>query len=143
MWPGENQVLGKVIEINDHRAVIAGIVDASASFTTFPVVYANYSSAMNYIGRQRKQMSFVLVHARPGEEPHALAKKINVETGLKALTWQDFSFATIGYYLRRTGIPVNFGITVALGFIVGTAVVGQPSIFLCSRICVNLARSRP
>ena len=30
-----------------------------------------------------------------------------------------------GYFLKRTGIPVNFGITVALGFIVGAAVVGQ------------------
>jgi len=125
MWPGEKQALGKVIEINDHRAVIAGIVDASAPFTTFPVVYTKYSSAMNYIGRQRKQMSFVLVHARPGEEPDALAKKITEETGLKALSWQDFAFATIGHYLKRTGIPVNFGITVALGFIVGAAVVGQ------------------
>jgi putative ABC transport system permease protein len=125
MWPGEKMALGKVIEINDHRAVIAGIVDASAPFTTFPVVYTKYSSAMNYIGRMRKQMSFVLVHACPGEEPHALAKKISAETGLKALTWQDFSFATIGFYLKRTGIPVNFGITVALGFIVGAAVVGQ------------------
>jgi putative ABC transport system permease protein len=125
MWPGEKVALGKVIEINDHRAVIAGIVDASAPFTTFPVVYTKYSSAMNYIGRMRKQMTFVLVHARPGEEPHALARKITAETGLKALTWQDFSFATIGFYLRRTGIPVNFGITVALGFIVGAAVVGQ------------------
>ncbi len=125
MWPGEKLALGKVIEINDHRAVIAGIVDASAPFTTFPVVYTKYSSAMNYIGRQRKQMSFVLVHARPGEELDALAKKITEETGLKALTWQDFGFATIGHYLKRTGIPVNFGITVALGFIVGAAVVGQ------------------
>jgi putative ABC transport system permease protein len=125
MWPGEKQALGKVIEINDHRAVIAGIVDASAPFTTFPVVYAKYSSAMNYIGRMRKQMSFILVHARSGEEPHALAKRIAAETGLKALTWRAFSFATIGHYLSRTGIPVNFGITVALGFIVGAAVVGQ------------------
>lgn len=125
MWPGEQPALGKVIELNDHRAVIAGICEASAPFTTFPVVYTKYSSAMNYIGRMRKQMSFVLVHGRPGEDPHALAARITEETGLKALTWQDFTFATVGYYLARTGIPVNFGITVALGFIVGAAVVGQ------------------
>jgi putative ABC transport system permease protein len=29
------------------------------------------------------------------------------------------------YFLRRTGIPANFGITVALGFIVGAAIAGQ------------------
>ena len=125
MWPGEAPGLGKVIELNDHRAVIVGISDASAPFTTYPIVYTKYSSALNYIGRTRKQMSFVLVHARPQMDPHVLAQRISAETGLKALTWSDFALATIGYYLKRTGIPVNFGITVALGFIVGAAVVGQ------------------
>jgi putative ABC transport system permease protein len=125
MWPGEKHALGKVIELNDYRAVIVGISEASAPFTTFPVVYTKYSSAMNYIGRMRKQMSFVLVHARMDEDPHVLAQRISAETGLKALTWQDFTYATVGHYMKRTGIPVNFGITVALGFIVGAAVVGQ------------------
>jgi putative ABC transport system permease protein len=125
MWPGEAPGLGKVVELNDHRAVIAGISDASAPFTTYPVVYTKYSDARNYVGRTRKQMSFVLVHARSGVDTHQLAQRITAETGLKALTWRDFTWATIGYYLRRTGIPVNFGITVALGFIVGAAVVGQ------------------
>ena len=125
MWPGEAPGLGKVVELNDHRAVIAGISDASAPFTTYPVVYTKYSDARNYVGRTRKQMSFVLVHARSGVDTHQLAQRITAETGLKALTWRDFTWATIGYYLKRTGIPVNFGITVALGFIVGAAVVGQ------------------
>lgn len=125
MWPGEPLGLGKVIELNDHRAVIVGISDASAPFTTYPVVYTKYSSARNYVGRTRKQMSFVLVRARPKVDAHLLAQRITAETGLKALAWHDFTWATIGYYLKRTGIPVNFGITVALGFIVGAAVVGQ------------------
>jgi putative ABC transport system permease protein len=125
MWPGEEPGLGKVVELNDHRAVIVGISDASAPFTTYPVVYTKYSSARNYVGRTRKQMSFVLARARPESDAHHLAQRITAETGLKALTWRDFTWATIGYYLRRTGIPVNFGITVALGFIVGAAVVGQ------------------
>jgi putative ABC transport system permease protein len=125
MWPGEPPGLGKVIELNDHRAVIVGISDASAPFTTYPVVYTKYSNARNYVGRTRKQMSLVLVHARLGVDTHQLAQRITAETGLKALTWREFTWATIGYYLKRTGIPVNFGITVALGFIVGAAVVGQ------------------
>ena len=52
MWPGEKPALGKVIELNDHRAVIAGISDASAPFTTFPVVYTKYSSASTRTARQ-------------------------------------------------------------------------------------------
>ncbi len=65
------------------------------------------------------------MRARPGEDPSALAARIEAGTGLRALPWRDFAWATIRYYIARTGIPVNFGITVALGFIVGAAVVGQ------------------
>ena len=32
---------------------------------------------------------------------------------------------TIDYYLKYTGIPINFGITALLGFLVGTAIAGQ------------------
>ena len=46
------------------------------------------------------------------------------DSPLTVVILAEFS-ATIGYYIKRTGIPVNFGITVALGFIVGAAVVGQ------------------
>ena len=50
MWPGEEPGIGKVVELNDHRAVIIGISDASAPFTTYPIVYTKYSSARNYVG---------------------------------------------------------------------------------------------
>jgi putative ABC transport system permease protein len=33
--------------------------------------------------------------------------------------------ATIAFYLANTGIPVNFGITIALAFLVGAVVAGQ------------------
>ena len=42
-----------------------------------------------------------------------------------ALTQTGFFWKTINYFLGSTGIPVNFGITIALGFIVGAAIAGQ------------------
>ena len=42
-----------------------------------------------------------------------------------ALTQGQFFWKTIKYFLGSTGIPVNFGITIALGFIVGVAIAGQ------------------
>jgi putative ABC transport system permease protein len=44
---------------------------------------------------------------------------------LQARTADQFFWQTIGYYLKRTGIPINFGITVLLGFVVGCAIAGQ------------------
>ena len=42
-----------------------------------------------------------------------------------ALTQEQFFWKTIDYFLGSTGIPVNFGITITLGFIVGAAIAGQ------------------
>ena len=44
---------------------------------------------------------------------------------MKALTQDQFCWLTIFYYLEHTGIPMNFGTTVLLGFIVGCAIAGQ------------------
>jgi putative ABC transport system permease protein len=130
IWPEEKGTprpsdIGRTLEMADRRATIVGTAEASAPFTTFPVVYTRYSEALRFAPPPRKPLSYILVRAAPGEDHAALAARIEAETGLKALPWRDFAWATIRYYLQRTGIPINFGITVVLGFVVGAAVVGQ------------------
>jgi len=127
IWPGSDPVdrVGLEAEINDRRVVVSGIADASPPFITFPIAYVRYSEAMKLTPPQRNKMSFVLVRARDGEDPKALAERISAQTGLQALTWDQFAWRSVQYYLTRTGIPVNFGITVLLGFIVGAAVTAQ------------------
>jgi putative ABC transport system permease protein len=117
--------LGRRAEINDRRVVVEGIADVSPPFITFPVAYMRYSEVLRVAPPQRNMMSFVLVKAVPGVAPERLAAAITAQTGLQALTWSDFAWRSVSYYLQRTGIPVNFGITVLLGFLVGAAITGQ------------------
>lgn len=124
-FPGQPLALGKTFEMNDRRAKVVGIADASAPFTTFPVFYSRYSEALNFVGRERKLLSFVLVKARAGQNLSELSRRIQADTGLKAMTGDQFGWMTILYYIRNTGIPVNFGLTVAIALIVGTVVAGQ------------------
>jgi putative ABC transport system permease protein len=124
-FPGQPVQLGKTFEINDHRAKVVGIVDASAPFTTFPVFYSRYSEALNFVGRERKMLSFVLVKAARGVSIPELKRRIHDATGLRAAAGEEFGWMTILYYIRNTGIPVNFGLTVAIALIVGTVVAGQ------------------
>jgi putative ABC transport system permease protein len=70
-------------------------------------------------------LSFVLVDAEPGVAPEEVCRRIEELTGLQALTRAQFFRKTIRYYLAKTGIPVNFAVTVLLGFLVGTAIAGQ------------------
>ena len=124
-FPGQPLAVGKAFEMNDHRAVVVGIVDASAPFTAFPVFYTRYSQALDFVGRERKLLSFVLVKAAPGVPLDRLLRDIQAATGLKAVTGSRFGWMTILYYMRHTGIPINFGLTVAIAIIVGTVVAGQ------------------
>jgi putative ABC transport system permease protein len=125
MWPGEPYRLGRTFEMNDRRAVLVGVCKASAPFTTLPVLYTRYSSASWFVPRERNLMSFVLAKAEAGHDPAEVRRRIRAQTGLLALSQDEFFWKTIGYFLGSTGIPVNFGITIALGFIVGVAVAGQ------------------
>jgi putative ABC transport system permease protein len=89
------------------------------------VVYARFSQAVQFAPRERKVLSFVLVEPKPDASPQLVCDRIEQQTGLQALHRDEFSWKTIDYYMRRTGIPINFGITVALGFFVGAAIAGQ------------------
>jgi putative ABC transport system permease protein len=117
--------LGRELEMNDHRAVIVGICEATRTFQSFPVVYTTYSRAKQFVPQERKVLSYVLAKAEPGLKPEVVARRIAERTGLGAKTSAEFQDMTIGYYLKYTGIPVNFGITALLGFLVGTAIAGQ------------------
>ena len=117
--------VGKELEMNDHRAIIVGICEASRTFQSNPVVYTTYSRAKGYIPMERKTLSYILAKTEPGKDPKVVAEAIRRQTGLGALTGPDFQMKTIMYYMKYTGIPINFGITAFLGFLVGTAIAGQ------------------
>jgi putative ABC transport system permease protein len=111
--------------MNDHRVTIVGISEASAPFQSLPVMHARYSEAVNFLGRERTQLSFIIARPAPGVSPEALTARITERTGLRARTTREFMWDCIRYYLRNTGIPVNFGITIAVALVVGTVVAGQ------------------
>jgi putative ABC transport system permease protein len=125
LFPGEPLELGRTLELNDHKVTIVGISDPPAPFLSFPVMHTRYSEAVNFVGRERTQLSYVLVKPQPGVNAEELCKRIEAQTGLRARTSEQFQWDCIGYYLKNTGIPVNFGITITIAVIVGIVVAGQ------------------
>jgi putative ABC transport system permease protein len=125
LWPNEPLQPGRTFEMNDHRAQVVGICKASPTFQTFPIVYTRYSQALNYAPQERRSLTFILAQAEPGMHADEVCRRIEDRTGLLALSQDAFAWKTISYYLRRTGIPVNFATTVLLGFIIGAAIAGQ------------------
>jgi putative ABC transport system permease protein len=125
LYPGEPLELGRTLELNDHKVTIVGISDPPAPFLSFPVMHTRYSEAVNFVGRERTQLSYVLVKPQAGVKAEELCKRIEAQTGLRARTSEPFQWDCIRYYLKNTGIPVNFGITITIAVIVGVVVAGQ------------------
>jgi putative ABC transport system permease protein len=118
--------LEREIELNGHRAVVVGVCDVSANFETLPIMYTTYDRAKRLVPRDR-MLTFMFVKAVPGTNLEELSRRISSHSDylLKARTKDQFVWDTIWYYIKRTGIPINFAMTVGLGFIVGAAIAGQ------------------
>jgi putative ABC transport system permease protein len=86
--------VGDTIELNDKRAVVVGICQVERTFQSNPVVYTTYTRALRYAPSERK------------------------------LTGEQFKTVTYKYFMKYTGIPINFFMSTALGFGVGTVVAG-------------------
>lgn len=117
--------IGDILELNDNRAVVVGIARATRTFQSQPVIYTTYSRAMRFAPRERRLLSFILAKVRDGESIAEVSSRINQQAGLAAYTAPQFKSLTIRYFMRSTGIPINFGMAVGLGFLVGVAIVGQ------------------
>jgi putative ABC transport system permease protein len=117
--------VGDLLEINDHEVRIVGICDAARSFFGYPFVYTTFDRAIQISPASRKNLTFILAHPTGQFSKDEVAARIAETTGLKALTDERFFWSTIWWFVRNTGIPISFGTTIFLGFIVGLAVAGQ------------------
>lgn len=117
--------IGDRMELNDNRAVVTGICSVSRTFQSQPVIYTTYSRATTFVPAQRKLLSFVLAHSKPGYDPKEVCRKITSTTGFSAYTKRELQDLNLVYYMKYSGIFVNFGLAIVLGFVIGTAIAGQ------------------
>lgn len=123
LWPGEPITTGRIIELNDTRAVIRAITDAQPGFSAPIIINARLSQAARFSATGAVP-TFILVSVEPGADPSSVAAAIETSTGLKAVTSGDFIAMTLNYVIASTGIAFSFGVVIALGAIVGVAIVG-------------------
>lgn len=124
-WPNSKLELGRRIELNDNRLIINAICKVNPTFYSFPIMYVSYQTAMQVTPQMRNKLPFVLVKAKPDQDLQELKHNIEKQTGLQALTRSEFAWRSINYILERTGIPINFSITIILGVIIGAAITAQ------------------
>jgi putative ABC transport system permease protein len=117
--------VGEQLELNDFRANVVGICEVSRTFQSQPVIYTTYLRALHFSPFERKLLSFILVKSDGTISIKELCERIKAVTQFAAYTKDEFKSLTEDYYLKYTGIPLNFGIAVFLGILVGAAIAGQ------------------
>jgi putative ABC transport system permease protein len=130
--PSTRIKIGDRFEINDVEARVVGICEAMRSFTGGPYVWTTYERALQYTPPSRKMLSAVIAAPVKGMSVEQAAADIERTTGLRAYVnhnfgkdTKDFNTSTVWWYIRNTGIPISFGTTVVIGFIVGVAIACQ------------------
>ena len=94
LFPGEPLELDRELEMNDHKVRIVGISDASAPFLSNPVIHTRYSEAVNFVGHERTELSYVLVRSQPGVNAEEVCRRIEAQTGLRARTTRSVPCGT-------------------------------------------------
>jgi putative ABC transport system permease protein len=125
LWPGEEFRPGRVMHVNERRLELVGVCRASIPFVAQPVFYTRYSLARDCLAIKHNRVSYVIVKAEGGQPHEELCRRIAAQTGCLVLTREQFMWKTAWYVIRYTGLAPNFGITIALGFVVGAAISGQ------------------
>ncbi|WP_130471265.1 ABC transporter permease [Candidatus Magnetaquicoccus inordinatus] len=118
--------VGDTFSIMDHQAYIAGSYRSRTSFFWEPVLYTTYSRALTFAaGGDRNLLSYVMVKLLPDASLEQTRALLQQRTGLAARTNEEFIQLTADYILNETGILMNFGFAILLGFAIGSLVAGQ------------------
>lgn len=117
--------VGDRLDLNDHEMVVVGRYRRTTEFFWDPLIYTTYTRALAIAPPERRMLNFVLARVKPGYDHDEVAARISELSGLQAYTEAGFEARSEEFILRKTGILANFGITIALGFVIGVLISGQ------------------
>ena len=114
--------IGDEFEINGSRAIIVGIGKATPGFFPQPIIFALNSQIQQFSGSSRIQ--FIAAKTRKGSDIEEILKQINSNPKVLGLKSEALK-SRIAEHFLKTGILINFGISVLLGMIIGFSIAGQ------------------
>lgn len=116
--------IGDELEINNHRAVVVGICKITQGFYPQPIIFTSDNEFQRFNSFAIRYLGFIAAKSVAGADVQEVCNRINAYPGMNALTREQFKWRIIKTFLE-TGILINFGLSVALGFIVGFSIAGQ------------------
>lgn len=116
--------VGDTFEINDHHAVVVGLCKVTQSFYPQPIVFTSDHQFKRFTSMGNYSVGFIAAKSRPDANVEDIIANIDSFYMLNGLTRQDLEWRMAKSFLK-TGILINFGLSVALGIIIGFSIAGQ------------------
>lgn len=116
--------VGDTVEINQHHAVVVGICRVTQSFYPQPIVFTSMSQFKFFTSLKKNQISFIAAKIKPGSDINKIIHNIDSHYMLNGLTTKELEWRMAKSFLK-TGILINFGLSVALAIIIGFSIAGQ------------------
>lgn len=122
--PGRPVRVGDELSISDRRVVVAGLCRVTPRFNARPTLYTTYERAVALAPPERNLTSFVLAGVAAGQDPVAVARRVEHATGLRARTSEEFRRDTFWHFVRHTDVVAHIGMMVGIAGLVGCCVTG-------------------
>jgi putative ABC transport system permease protein len=116
--------VGDQLEINDVHAVVVGICKITQGFYPQPILFTGNQNFHRFSRFNADETSFIVAKTLPDTDIKKITDVISGHSHLQAYTRDQFRSRIIDMFLR-TGILINFGLSVALGMIIGFSIAGQ------------------
>lgn len=114
--------IGDALEINGSRAIIVGIAKITPGFFPQPIIFAVYNQVQQFSGSSRIQ--YIAAKSRKDADIKQVLEQINSNKNVLGLTKKQLE-SRIAEHFLKTGILINYGISVLLGMIIGFSIAGQ------------------
>lgn len=116
--------LGDSLEINGKHALVVGICNVTQSFYPEPIIYTSSSQFKIFYPGLNGRANFIIAKTNSDADTQSVCDLINANPDLRALTKEQFKNKIRDFFLK-TGILINFGLSVLLGLIIGFSIAGQ------------------
>jgi putative ABC transport system permease protein len=118
---------GQYLEILGNRVKVLGLTDGARSFTTTPILFANYERIQRWMPEKFSGMTTYIVAT---VSPHADIATVRKEIARRlpyhdVHTREEWSSRSRGYWIKNTGLGYDMALTVLLGCLVGVMIVSQ------------------
>ena len=116
--------VGEHLEINSRRAVVVGICKITRGILSTAHHVYDETQFKYFNPGMAGRIGFILAKSAPGMRVDSVCAEIDKNHGMNALSREEFKSRVVSFFLK-TGILINFGLSVALGVIIGFSIAGQ------------------